>query len=237
MGMVSNSQRLRRRIDLALPELLRATHDLQSHPRITELYPKYLFALHCVGRASVPLLEAALSRAHTLSDADAVATQLAPYLSKHIPEEMHSHWLLEDLEVLGFERAEILGRIPSPTVAAMVGSQYYWIFHHHPVALLGYIEVLEGYPPNVEQIEKLMKVTGYPREAFRSLLRHARLDLQHRDDLHEVLDNLPLMPEHWAIIGVSAFQTIHLASSILQEVVEQGAVNIKDLGDHYRAQM
>ena len=29
--------------------------------------------------------------------------------------------------------------MPSPAVAALVGSQYYWLLHHHPVALLGFV--------------------------------------------------------------------------------------------------
>ena len=34
------------------------------------------------------------------------------------------------------------------TAAALVGAQYYWIRHVHPVALLGYVMLLEGYPPS-----------------------------------------------------------------------------------------
>ena len=37
--------------------------------------------------------------------------------------------------------------MPPPSVAGLVGSQYYWILHHHPVAFLGYVALMEGYPP------------------------------------------------------------------------------------------
>ena len=55
-----HSQRLRGKIALVLPELLAAGRALMDHPRIAELYPEYLFTLHCMTRASVPLMEAAL---------------------------------------------------------------------------------------------------------------------------------------------------------------------------------
>ena len=77
--------------------------------------------------------------------------------------------------MLGRPRSDVLARPPSPTVAALVGSQYYWIFHFHPVALLGYIAVLEGYPPSMAMIDQLEAGTGYPREAFRTMIAHAEL--------------------------------------------------------------
>jgi hypothetical protein len=150
-----------------------------------------------------------------------VAAALAPYLTKHIPEERHAHWVLEDLEVLGFERSSILQRQPPATVAAMVGAQYYWIFHFHPVALLGYMEIMEGYPPTAERVGALVAATGHPRAAFRTLERHVRLDIPHREELHAVIDELPLTPQQAGLIGVSALQSLHLGSQAIMETIEQ----------------
>ena len=72
-------------------------------------------------------------------------------------------------------------------MASLVGSQYYWIFHTHPVALLGYIAVLEGNPAPIEFLNEVVERTGLPRAAFGSMFKHAALDLQHRNDLDEVL--------------------------------------------------
>ena len=47
----------------------------------------------------------------------------------------------------GTDPGEALDRIPSPKVAAMVGAQYYWLRHYHPVSLLGHITAIEGYHP------------------------------------------------------------------------------------------
>jgi hypothetical protein len=218
---ISNSQKLRRKIDLVLPGLTTAVHKLKSHPQFSNIYPEYLFALHCIIRASVPLMETALQRCYTIADSDAVAEGVATYLSQHIQEEMnHDDWLLNDLEHLGFHRSIILQRPPSPTVASFVGSQYYWILHYHPVALLGYIAILEGYPSTVKQIEDLISKTVYPREAFSTWTKHAQLDPQHRDDLNVALDRLPLKPEDFTVLGISALQTVHLGELVIREIVE-----------------
>ena len=86
--------------------------------------------------------------------------------------------------------------MPSPSVAGLVGSQYYWIHHYHPVAFLGYVALMEGYPPTPELIDELIERSGHPREAFRTYLEHAELDPGHRDHLDRTLDSLPLEREH-----------------------------------------
>jgi Iron-containing redox enzyme len=213
------SERLRGKIELVLPELIGASQRLILDPRIADLYPEYLFALHCVIRASVPLMETAHERAVELAGTDPVSALLAPYLEEHIPEERdHDEWLLEDLEVLGHDRASILARPPSPTVAAAVGAQYYWILHYHPVALLGYIGVLEGYPPSTEMLDDLVERTGHSRAAFRTLIAHAELDPGHRDELDALLDRLPLTREQSTVMGLSAISSIQTLARALDEM-------------------
>ena len=89
-------------------------------------------------------------------------------------------------------RKDVLKRIPPPSAAALAGAQYYWIRHVHPVALLGFIAVLEGTPPDVDFFEATADRIGVPRKAFSNLLLHGKLDPQHRDDLDRALDSLPL---------------------------------------------
>ena len=85
------------------------------------------------------------------------------------------------------------GAAAVPKIAALIGAVYYWIFHFHPVAVLGYLE-LEAYHPSVSGVEQLIERTGLPREGFRQLLLHAKLDVAHARELHRVLDSLPLEP-------------------------------------------
>jgi hypothetical protein len=198
-----------------------ATRRLWTHPRVAELVPEYLFTVHCSARATIALMEAARERSVQIASTDRVAARLAQYLDRHIPEELHhDEWFLEDLEALGVPREQTTSRIPPPTVAAMVGSQYYWALHHHPVALLGYLAVLEGYPASATQFEAIIARTGLPRQAFRTLLEHSDLDRDHRDELYQTLDTLPLTPQQVALIAVSAFATLHLATCALEEIVQ-----------------
>jgi hypothetical protein len=170
----------------------------------------------------VPLTEAALARSRELPNDDPLAAPLASYLEEHVDEELHhDETLLGDLEVLGIERTTVLERMPSPTVAALVGSQYYWVHHFHPVAFLGYVALMEGYPPTPELIETLIERTGYPREAFRTYIEHAELDPGHRDRLDRTIDSLPLDASHEAALGVSAISTAALAARSLEEILGQ----------------
>lgn len=222
ISRVSHSQQLRAKIQLVLPQMNATSRALTGHPSIAEVIPDYMFTMHCMIRASVPLMRAARAASEERAVDDPVASAMAPYLAKHIREELHhDEWLLDDLELLGFDRAAVLQRAPAPTVADMVGSQYYWIFHHHPVALLGYIAVMEGYPPTVNQVDDLIAMSGYPRDAFRTLLLHAQLDPRHRDDLDELLDALPLEPAHASLMGVSALRTLDLGCSAIHDVLER----------------
>ncbi len=215
------SRRLRRKIEVLLPGLSGAGQRFLHHPRVRELYPEFLFVSHCIIRASVPLMEAARDQARIRAKDDPVAAALAPYFESHAPEELHhDEWLLDDLEVIGRDRAAFLARQPPPTLAALVGSQYYWIFHYHPVALLGYIAAFEGYPPSVELIEELMGLTGFERDAFRTLLKHAELDPGHAAELDELVDRLPLTDEHRAVMGLSAMHSTITYTRALDEMIE-----------------
>jgi hypothetical protein len=221
MKTISNSQRLREKIALLLPEMAAVGAELSHHPHVRALYPEFLISTHQAMRTAVALLRTAAERCRALADADPVAAALAPYYERHAKEEDHDHWALEDLEVLGVPRAEVLRRIPSPTVASLIGAQYYWVLHHHPVSMMGDMMVREGYQPSREAVEALAARSGYPRTAFRTLERHARVDLRHRDELMEVLDGLPLREEHHTILGVSALHTVHMMIQANRELLER----------------
>lgn len=216
---MGESALLRAKIALGLPRLADVGDSMREHPRICSVLPEYMFTMHCIIRASVLLMEHALLRCRQLSS-DPVATSMTGYLEKHIREEAHhDDWLLDDLALLGFDPAVVRSRTPASKVAAMVGSQYYWIWHHHPVALLGYIAVMEGNPPTSEQIDALMERTGFPRDAFRTMIRHSVLDPRHREDLDELIDILQLSPEQRGLIGLSALHTIDVGGAALEDVI------------------
>lgn len=215
------SERLARKIDLARRPFALACSRLFHHTRLREVLPPYFMRTHAIIRATVPLMEEGARRAGALADHDPVAAGVATYLARHADEEReHDEWLLEDLELMGLDRASVLGHLPSVTVASLVGSQYYWTFHYHPIAQLGYLSFMEGHPPSPELIDHLVSASGYPREAFRTFSEHGELDPHHRDELNDAIDALPLSSDHEALLGLSAMSTAELLARSIEEVIE-----------------
>jgi len=201
------------------PPLVAAQRRLDQHPEPGAAWIAFLRALYGSIRASVPLLETALDRAHDLSHADPLAAGLVDYLRTHAEEERgHDEWLLQDLQSVGVDSAELLSRPPSGAVAALVGAQYYWVLHYHPVCVLGYLMVLEGNPPNRRRLQNLQSRSGLPVSAFRTMLEHADLDIDHAAELDDLLDQLPLSPRHDEALGLSAISTVAGLTRVLQEV-------------------
>ena len=129
------SVRFRSKLELVIGPYSEACTRLVDDPRLPELWPEYLVVQHQIIRATVPLTRVALDRASELDE-----PELARYLELHVDEELgHDDTLLEDLALLGRPRKAVLEQMPSPAVASLVGAQYYWILHHHPVAFLGYV--------------------------------------------------------------------------------------------------
>jgi heme oxygenase-like protein len=216
MTSLGHSARLRLTISLAEPYLNHLSHLFWTYEHLDELFPEYLFTLHTSMRSTVPMLEAAAARSRALAPSDPVAAQLVPYFLEHAREELHhDDWLLEDMKVLGISPAVVQKRLPPPGVAQMIGAQYYWIQHAHPVTVLGCFAVLEGSPPEVQTLDDIVERVGIPRAALRTLYTHAQLDPQHRADLDRVLDDLPLSPDHLALLGTSALHAVEQLGSIL----------------------
>jgi pyrroloquinoline quinone (PQQ) biosynthesis protein C len=213
------SQRLRFKLDLAYPALAETASRLWADERVRELYPMYLTIWHGVVRSAAAIIGAACDRARVLAPDDEVAAALVPYFEHHGPEEAgHDVWLLEDIEALGGDRKAALERLPSPRVATLVGAQYYWLRHAHPVSLLGHMAVVEGYSPPAGFADRLMELTGYPRDAFRAIRRHERLDIKHKRELYELIDRLPLTREHEALMGIAGLHTLQSAVDVIEEI-------------------
>ncbi len=218
-----HSARLRLTVQLAAPRLDGLSRCFWTDPRLGTLFPEYLLTLYASMRATVPLLEAGAERARTMAGDDPVAAALVPYFIEHAREELHhDDWLLEDMRLLGMDPSVARTRHAPPDVAAMIGAQYYWMHYSHPIALLGCFAVLEGSPPEVETLDEVVARTGLPREALRTLYQHALLDPHHRDDLDAVLDDLPLEPEHAAILGISALTVMDQLGGILERLLADG---------------
>ena len=221
--MASASTRLARKIELLVAAYGTPGRLLLEHPQARELCPRYLATGAYVALVMVPLMEAALARARELAPDDPVAAGLAGYLEHHIPEEMHGDEpggeLLEDLAVLGVDTGALRTQRLPPAVAALIGSQFFRIRHAHPVCVLGFLW-LEDHPPNRASVERLIEVTGLPREGFRQLLLHSEVDVRHGAELRAVMDALPLEAWHEELIGLSALETMAFLIDAWLELVD-----------------
>ena len=236
-GNTASSSVLRRKIALALPPLAAAQHRLDQHPDPAAAWIAFLRGLYGSIRASVPLLETARDRARDLSPADPLAAGLVDYLRRHAEEERgHDEWLLQDLQSVGVDSTELLSRPPSGAVAALIGAQYYWILHYHPVCILGFLMVIEGNPPNRQGLLDLQGRSGLPASAFRTMLEHADLDVDHAAELADLLDRLPLSPNHNEALGLSAISTVAGLSRVLNEVGDRLAATDSRDGARFSAQ-
>lgn len=116
--------------------------------------------------------------------------EIQAYLAKHIAEEVgHEHWVLEDLEQLGFCTRAASSSPPLAETLNLIGSQLYVIDYLHPIGLLGYIYVMESEPPHLPTLKKLRELYGINERAMKFLITHGDADIQHRDELVHMLDH------------------------------------------------
>ncbi|MET7754628.1 iron-containing redox enzyme family protein [Streptomyces sp. NPDC005389] len=207
---------LRTKLAPTTPVLRAATAALWRPDGLRERYVRYLAAMHPLVRASVPLLVRAAERC-AAEPGDPAARCLAAYYLRHAEEERdHDAWLLDDLAAAGAGPSAV----PHPIVVELAGAQYYRIEHEHPVALLGYIAVLEGNAPGPRLADRLAEVTGLPDGAFRTLREHAELDGGHLHDLYGVFDALAPSPARQTAVSVSALHTANLLTRLFLSLAE-----------------
>lgn len=217
--MASHSLRLRSILSMAQPRLTSLIHDVWFHPRLRELYPEFLFATYGVTVSSAPAMRTAAELCAS-KDSGPLELWLKDYYLEHaMEEEDHGKWLLEDLNSLGISRSRVFERIPYPSVAALVGSQYYWMKHVHPIAYLGFIAVLEA-PTELQFLKEISDRSGIPWKSMSCHVRHAELDEDHIVEFDAMLDSLPLNTEHQDLITVSAISTIGYLEQVFSDVLE-----------------
>lgn len=227
MRSATHSDALWSKIHLAESRLNSASNRFWTHPDLAALLPGFLIQLQGVMRGGIALMQTARDRAISIPR-DAVASQTAAYLEMHIEEERdHDEWLLRDIESLGLPPEEVLHATPLAAVVSLLGAQYFWMLHVHPVTIFGYLIVLEGYPPLTEQLEEIRIRTGLPASAFRCLKSHADDDPDHIETLNRTLDKMPLTPEQTKFLALSAFHTIDAVASVFEELLEAHAPTLE----------
>lgn len=131
--------------------------------------------MHQLMVAAEPLLELAIE----YSDGS-----LRDYFVQHLEEERgHAPWLADDLASAG---VDIKASGPSRIAVALAGGMYYMIRHVSPACLLGYMLVLECFPPALADIAELENLHG--KDLLRTVRHHAEHDPDHGADLLRVID-------------------------------------------------
>jgi hypothetical protein len=174
-------------IEKARAPLLGASRRLVSHRLFPLGAPEWMVNQFHVIRATSMVLEFAWERSPAPDFGRALT---AYYKAKTLDEGGHDALMLQDLESIG-KRKDAEASPTDPDIAAWVGSQLYLAQFEHPAAYLGFIAVLEAFPPTVEEIEAWGQAAGLPREALSCALLHAKADIGHREDLRAILDATP----------------------------------------------
>lgn len=186
-------------------QLMQALRDVRAaYPAIDltrrDVFLRNLIFVHNVIAASEGLLRAACDRS---------ISELKAYFAEHLQEEAgHAFWLRHDLATADIDVAALP---VLPEAVAMAGSQYYLIHHVDPVALLGYMAVLECFPIEFGALEKLEEIHG--KQLCRTLRYHAEHDVSHGAD---VLDEIDLLDEkQFQLVMQNAVQTaLYIGSAI-----------------------
>lgn len=216
---------LRERLELAGPALAAVTARLWRPDGLAARYRVYLEVMYDVTRSSVPLMRRAsrqCANASCAGAADPVTLPLRQYLDTHIGEEAgHDDWLREDLALLASPYAASAGwaSAPAAVVARLVGAQYYWIEHYHPVTVLGYIAVMEATAPRPGVVDRVAAFAEVPDAALRTLREHADVDSGHAQAAFELLDTLDLSEQQAAAVALSGLHTAHGLVALYQHII------------------
>jgi hypothetical protein len=225
MESPTNSDALWGKIRLAEGRLFAATHVFWNHCDLPRLLPLFLIQTYGVMRGGLTLMTVARDRALGLPD-DSVAQALAAYLRIHLEEELgHDSWLLDDICTLGFEERGVVQAQPCAAVVNLIGAQYFWMTHIHPVAVMGYLILMEGYAPLASQLDEIRVRSEAPATAFRCLKRHADDDPAHLAELNKTLDSMNLSVEQARAVGMCAFAAIEGLAAMFEELTETCAAD------------
>lgn len=191
--------------------------DLVRLPTFKQIYPSFLIQTYHYIKYSCPLMRSALN---TLAAPPAIGhSEVQAYLSRHISDEDgHDEWVLRDLLELGVGRLSATVALPLPSVISLVGSQMYMIEHVSPLAILGYMFVLEGFPQTGGLLQFVQQQHEIPSFAMTTLAHHSDIDQEHGHALRALLDGSEFTDDEEEVIMHSALLTSRSVGRFYEEV-------------------
>jgi hypothetical protein len=147
----------------------------------------YIQGYLTTSRSAYTLLNFAAEQAALRNDEK--LTPFVDWARTHAEEEKDHHkWYLDDFLAMGYSQSLVENQIADDIVLEQLGVQFSLIATVHPVSILGYVFVLEGYQPEPETIHELAHRFSLPEEGFRTILYHIDIDKEHRKPIVELID-------------------------------------------------
>ena len=124
-------------------------------------------------------------------------------IAEYIEEELgHQEWILNDIEVCGFDKEKVRHGTPSMATELMVAYAYDTVMRNNPAGFFGMVFVLEGtsitLATNAATIIK--DKLGLPPQAFSYLQSHGSLDLEHMGFFDKLMNRVEDSGDRQAII-------------------------------------
>jgi uncharacterized protein (DUF1778 family) len=89
---------------------------------------------------------------------------------------------------MGYPSSLVENQIADDILLEQLGVQFSLIATAHPISILGYVFVLEGYQAEAKTIYDLAERFSLPMEGFRTILYHLDIDKEHRKPIVELID-------------------------------------------------
>lgn len=157
-----------------------------SPERIRQAYTRFLIESYYHVRIAAPVY--AMAGARVSEDKD----DLRRWLMQHaIDEYGHHHWIVDDLNALGFDTSMLERSKPSIHTDSLVAWLYYVAGFYNPIAMLGDAYVIEGLSQLLatQAAETMQGKYGIPSTALTYLARHGHLDQGHMDEFRDVVNS------------------------------------------------
>jgi pyrroloquinoline quinone (PQQ) biosynthesis protein C len=150
-----------------------------------EMYKQLLVETYHFVRFTVPHLELAaglLQESHP-----ALAEEFAHHAKG---ERGHEMWALDDLEVLGVERQQVIDSEPLPHTTALIAHKYFTVKEINPMAIVGLEYTMEGETAEggMALVNIIQETLGIGDDAMRFFIRHITVDSGHVEDDKELLN-------------------------------------------------
>ncbi|MEA1647970.1 iron-containing redox enzyme family protein [Nitrospirillum sp. BR 11164] len=137
-----------------------------------------------------------------------------------IEEQGHEQWILDDIDAVGGDAAQVAASPPGQACRAMLAYVYDTIERVSPYALLGMVHVLEGMSTLLasraaDALRRAYRTDG--ASGFRYLTSHGALDQEHVAFFQQLVDGLRT-PEALAVIADTANMVYRLYGDIFRDL-------------------